>query len=92
MAMEFERIEVFTRDDYRGSQEPLAFEWRGKRYEVAQVVDRWYEGSVDSTRVPLRYFRVKTFKGEVFIIRYHEFFTAWSLLLPHDIGESTDKP
>jgi hypothetical protein len=77
--MQFESIEVSTRDHYKGAQEPVSFVWRGKKRHVEQVVDRWYEGRVDSTRMPMLYFRVKTRSGEIFLIRYHEFFRTWSI-------------
>lgn len=79
--MEFERIEVESRDQYKGAQEPVSFAWRGKEYLVEQTIDRWYEGKVDSTRMPMLYFRVRTRSGEIFILRYHEFFRAWSIRL-----------
>ncbi len=79
--MEFERIEVTTRDEYKGAQEPVSFIWRGKKYIVEEIVDRWYEGQIDSTRMPMLYFRVKTQSGELLLIRYHEFFRAWSVRL-----------
>jgi len=77
--MEFESIKVSTRDQYKGAQEPVFFVWRGKEHHIEQIVDRWYEGRIDSTRMPMLYFRVKTRSGEVFLIRYHEFFRAWSI-------------
>jgi hypothetical protein len=77
--MQFEDIEVSTRDQYKGAQEPVSFVWRGEERHIAQVVDRWYEGQIDSTRMPMLYFRVKTRSGEIFLIRYHEFFQAWSI-------------
>ncbi len=80
--MEFERIEVESRDEYMGAQEPLAFLWRGRQFRIVEVLDRWYEGRMDSKCMPLRYFRVRTEGEEVFILRYHELFVAWSLLIP----------
>ncbi len=77
--MEFEIVEVKTRDEYRGAQEPVSFVMGDREYRVEQVLDRWYEGRVDSTRMPMIYFRVKTESGETFILRYHEFFRAWSI-------------
>lgn len=79
--MELERIAVKTRDEYREAQEPVEFEWRGKRFKVDEVIDRWLEGHVDSTRLPLRYFKVRTQEGLVFILRHHELFRAWALIV-----------
>ncbi|MHC1725590.1 MAG: DUF6504 family protein [Syntrophobacteraceae bacterium] len=79
--MVFERIEVLSHDEYKGPQEPVSFVWRGKEYLVEKTIDRWYEGKVDPTRLPMLYFRVRTRSGELFILRYHEFFRAWSIRL-----------
>lgn len=82
--MLLEHIEVRSRDEYQGGQQPVAFQWRGKWHTVVGILDRWYEGRVDSTRLPMRYFRVQTTDGQRFILRYHEFFTAWSLVVPDE--------
>lgn len=79
--MEFERLDVISRDEYREAERPVAFVWRGRRFEVEEILDRWYEGHCDPTRMPLRYFRVKTASGEVVVLRYHEFFRAWGILV-----------
>ncbi len=78
--MRFEPVEVETRDGYRTAQEPAAFQWRGRRYAVSEVLDRWYEGYVGPRRVPMRYFRVRAGLEGVFVLRYHELFAAWSIL------------
>jgi len=85
--MEFERIMVSTRDEYQRAQEPVRFLWRHQEFEIERVLDRWYEGYRDSTRMPLRYYRIRTRGGEQFVLRYHEFFNAWSILVPEEEGE-----
>ncbi len=64
----------------------MAFCWRDRRYVVQEVEDRWYEGYVDARRVPLRYYRVRTEKGR-FLLRYHELFDAWSIVVPRHTPE-----
>lgn len=80
--MRLERIAVTTRDQYCGAQEPTALEWRGRRYRVVAVEDRWYEGFIAAHRVPMRYYRVLVDTGERFVVRYHELFDAWSIVVP----------
>jgi hypothetical protein len=82
--MRLEQIEVWSRDEYQGGQRPTAFLWRGRWYAVIEILDRWYEGRIDSSRLPMRYFRVQTTEGRRFILRYHEIFTAWSLVVPDE--------
>ncbi|HOV85151.1 MAG TPA: hypothetical protein PLM79_02245 [Syntrophobacteraceae bacterium] len=88
--MEYERVQVLTRDEYREAQEPISFQWRNNRYRIREIVDRWYSGYLDARRVPLRYFKVKTQDGKEFILRYHELFRAWSLLVPPGEEEERD--
>ncbi len=80
--MQFERITVRSRDEYREAEEPYGFDWGERRFKIAYILDRWYEGHLDARRMPLRYFKVKTSEGEEYILRYHELFRAWSLLVP----------
>lgn len=82
--MRFERIEVETRDGYRTSQEPAVFQWRGRRYTVTEVLDRWYEGYIGPRRVPMRVFRIRAGIEGVFVVRYHELFGTWSILVAGD--------
>lgn len=86
--MQLERITVNTRDHYQGAQEPAAFCWRDNSHQIEQILDRWYEGYLDSTRMPLRYYRVKTTEGSIFTLRYHELFAAWSILIPAENTQS----
>jgi hypothetical protein len=85
--MDFEGITVFTRDEYREAQEPYGFEWRCKRFEIARILDRWYEGYLDPKRMPLRYFKVRTSNGEEYLLRFHELFRAWSVLVSDQFPE-----
>ena len=84
--MRLERITVSTRDEYCGAQQPEALEWRGRRYRVVSVEDRWYEGFAASHRVPMRYYRLLVDTGERFLVRYHELFDAWSIVVPPSEG------
>jgi hypothetical protein len=86
--MPFEQITVCTRDEYRGAQEPISFEWRQKRFEIARIVDRWYEGYLNPKLIPLRYFKVEASNGTQYLLRFHELFQAWSLLVTVQKTES----
>ena len=87
--MNFTEVQVRTRDDYRGAQEPAAVFLDGRWEPVEEVLDRWYEGSEDPTRMPMRYFRVRVAESGKMLLRHHEFFQAWSRLVEGEkAGES----
>ncbi len=75
----FEEIEVECYAGYKGEETPRAFVYQGKRHEIIEVVDRWYQGGLDPHDPRHDYFRVKTNEGEIFIIRYTPRFQAWTL-------------
>lgn len=79
----YERIHVECYSGYKANERPMAFTYQGRRHEVAEIIDRWYEGALDPTRPEIDYFKVKTTDGEVFLLRYLTLFDAWSLRTRH---------
>ena len=75
----FEEIQVECYSGYKGEESPRAFVYLGKRHEVSEVLDRWYEGSVDPEALRHNYFKVMTEKGGIFLIRYTPRFQSWTL-------------
>jgi hypothetical protein len=75
----YEEIKVECYAGYKGEEIPRAFTYLGKRYEILEVSDRWYEGGLDPRDLRHDYFRVKTADGEAFLIRYTPRFQAWTL-------------
>ncbi|MBW2713027.1 MAG: hypothetical protein JRC77_04680 [Deltaproteobacteria bacterium] len=74
-----ERIEVECYSGYRANERPLAFSLRGKRFEVEEVVDRWYEGGLPG-RPELLTFKIRTCEGHLYLLRYNALFDAWSTI------------
>jgi hypothetical protein len=81
-----ERIEVECYSGHRADERPVAFTLGGRRFEVEQVVDRWYEGGLEPGRPELRYFKIRTTEGRLFLLRYNALFDAWSTTLPDEGG------
>ena len=77
--MRFEQIEVECYSGYKANERPAAFTYQGRRHEVAEIIDRWYEGGLDPGRPEINYFKVKTSEGQVFLLRYLSLFDAWSI-------------
>jgi len=75
----FEEIEVECYAGYKGQESPRAFAYLGKRYEVLDILDRWYQAGPVPGDVRHDYFKVKTTGGEIFLIRYTPRFQAWTL-------------
>jgi hypothetical protein len=80
--MPYERIEVECYSGYRANERPVAFIFQDRRWQVEEIIDRWYEGEVQSDEPALDYFKVRTVEGRVFLLRYNSLFDAWSIRVP----------
>jgi len=71
------RVECYS--GYRVNERPVAFSYEGRRWEISEILDRWYEGGLDPGRPEINYFKVRTLEGRDFILRYLSLFDAWSI-------------
>jgi hypothetical protein len=58
---------------------PQSFLFRDRRLDVAEILDRWYEGGTPG-RPPVSYFKVKTIDEGEFVLCYTTIFDAWAVL------------
>jgi hypothetical protein len=79
-------IHVDAYSGYKANERPVAFILQGHRWEISEIVDRWYEGGVNPEQPVVDYFKVKTADGSVFILRYEAESDAWTVIVP---GEQT---
>ena len=77
--MRYEKVRVECYSGYKANERPVAFTFQERRWEVAETVDRWYEGGLEPDRPQVDYFKVKTIEGKLFLLRYLSLFDAWSI-------------
>jgi len=77
----YKEIQVECYSGFKANERPVAFSYQGERREITEIVDRWYEGSPDSSGPVIDYFKVRTADGNVFFLRYQSGSDAWSLRL-----------
>jgi len=77
--MRFQRLDVECTPDSHGHLMPRSFIFSGRRHNVAEILDRWYEGGIPG-RPPVSYFKVKTTDDGEFVLSYTTIFNAWAVL------------
>ena len=77
--VDYEPVQVECYSGYKSNERPAAFTYQGHRLEIAEILDRWYEGSIDTSRPQIDYFKIRTSDGQVFLLRYLSLFDAWSV-------------
>jgi hypothetical protein len=77
--MQYEPIRVECYSGYKANERPAAFTYQGRRWKVAEVIDRWYEGGIEPERTEASYFKVRTPEGYIFLLRYLPLSDVWSI-------------
>jgi hypothetical protein len=80
--MAYEPTEVECYSGHRANERPIAFIFEDRRWQVEEILDRWYEGGLQPGRPPLDYFKVRTTEGRVFLLRYNSLFDVWAIRVP----------
>ena len=76
-----ELVHVESYSGYRAHEAPRAFVWKGKRYQIVEIRDRWYEGGLSGKAIKLDYYRVLAADGKEYLLRYNARFDKWVILL-----------
>lgn len=76
-----ERIDVESYSGYKLHEYPSAFIYKGKRYLVQKIVDRWYEGGTRPEAPVVNYFKVLADDGAQYLIRYDTYHDEWTIAL-----------
>jgi hypothetical protein len=79
-----QHIQVEAYSGYKTNERPVAFIFHGCRMEISEILDRWYEGGVESDQPVMDYFKVKAEDGSVFILRYEAESDGWTVILPRE--------
>ncbi len=65
------RVECFS--GYKLNERPVAFSLMDRRYEVKDIIDRWYgEGA--------RYFKVRADDDNIYLLKYDEWEDRWDFV------------
>ena len=76
-----ELVHVECYSGYRANEAPRAFVWRGKRFRIVEIRDRWYEGGMSGKAIKLDYYRVLAADGNEYVLRYNDRFDRWAILV-----------
>jgi hypothetical protein len=73
-------IEVECHSGYKANEYPKCFYWYEKKYEIKEILDRWYQGNLNPEFPPANYFKVLTTRDKQFIIKQETESDKWYLV------------
>jgi hypothetical protein len=75
-----QHIQMECYSGYKANERPVAFIFQRRRWEISEILDRWYEGGVNPEQPVVDYFKVKTADENVFILRYEKESDEWMVI------------
>ena len=80
----YELIHIRTEcySGYKADETPHCFMWQGTKYEVKEVLDRWYQWDAGQKHPVSDYFKVVTETGGQYILKHDLGNDKWFLCKP----------
>ncbi|HOF19648.1 MAG TPA: hypothetical protein PLO24_00195 [Bacteroidales bacterium] len=73
-------ISVSSWSGYKADEYPKSFSLQGKKYQILEITDRWYQGDMNPEYPAASYFRVTTVEGGRFILKHETGTDTWYLI------------
>ena len=77
----FTPVAVSCYEGYKSNESPRLFVLEGNEYKISKIVDRWYDGGVQSRENMAEYYKVQTIGGDHYVLRYDRQSDTWAVLV-----------
>lgn len=78
-------IKVSSYSETKADEYPKSFYWGNTRFDINEILDRWYQGGQSQTFPAPNYFKVSTSGGKIFLLKHEIKNDKWFLYIK---GES----
>ncbi len=72
-------IKVVCHSGYKADEYPVSFYWDNIRFEIEEIEDRWYQGEQKPEFSAAVYFKVRTTKKKIYILKHEIQRDKWYL-------------
>lgn len=80
-------VQVKCHSGYKADEYPTAFYWDTIRFEIEEILDRWYQGDQNPEFSQADYYKVRTSDQKIYILRHELKSDSWYLWIK---GERLD--
>ncbi len=63
-------VKVKCHAGYKADEYPVLFYWDGVRFEIDEIIDRWYQGEQNPAFPAADYFKVRTADKKIYILKH----------------------
>jgi hypothetical protein len=80
-------VQVLCHSGYKADEYPTAFYWDTRRFEIEEILDRWYQGDQNPEFTQADYYKVRSSDQKIYILRHDLISDTWHLWIK---GERLD--
>jgi hypothetical protein len=74
-------ITVECHSGFKADEYPKCFFWESVRFEIDEIVDRWYQGNLNPDFPAANYFKVRTTDNNIYILKHETKRDIWYLCI-----------
>ncbi len=78
---DFIPVQVECHAGYKAGEYPVCFYWENIRFEIREILDRWYQGESNPGFPAANYFKVITTDQKTFILKNEISTDRWFILI-----------
>jgi hypothetical protein len=73
-------VSVECHSGYRADEYPKSFYREDKKYEIKEILDRWYQGDLNPEYPVANYFKILTTSGEQYLLKHEVDRDKWFMV------------
>jgi len=78
---DFIPVQVECHSGYKAGEYPVRFYWESIRFDIHEILDRWYQGASNPGFPAANYFKVNTNDQKTFILKNEISTDRWFILI-----------
>ena len=79
-------IRVECHSGYKADEYPKCFYWKEIRFDILEILDRWYQYDPDSEWPIANYFKIRASNGKNYLLKHEMKSDQWYLQIPDQNG------
>lgn len=80
--MEYVLVKVECYSGWKADEYPVCFYLGKEKFEIKEIVDRWYQGDLNPKWPAANYFKVCTISGKLYVLKHETLKDRWYLIVP----------
>ncbi|MDP4275975.1 MAG: cytoplasmic protein [Bacteroidota bacterium] len=79
--MDYIPVRVECHSVWKADEYPVCFYLGKEKFEIKEIIDRWYQGDINPEWPAANYFKVRTILGKLYVLKHEIIKDVWHLIV-----------